>query len=65
MQIYVKMSSPKWGYGSQYIVKKVNILRCEGIYYSLQSQNDLIRNLRILNSDIYHLNGMNKVNLPF
>ena len=55
MQIYTKTHAPKWSYGSQYIVKEVNILSWEGIYYSLQSQNDLIKNSRILSTDIYYL----------
>lgn len=65
IQIYIKMSFPKWDYGRLYVVKKVNILSCEEIYYSLQSQNDLIKNSRILSSGIYYLYGMNEVNLPF
>lgn len=65
MQIYTKMCTPKWGYGSQYTVKEVNTQSWEGIYYSPHSQNDLIKNSRILSADIYYLYGMNKVNLHF
>lgn len=65
MQIFTKISAPKWGYEHQYIVKEVNILSWEGIYYSPPSQNDLIRNSRILRADIYYLCGMNKVNFTF
>lgn len=65
MQIYTKMCIPKWGYRSQYTVKEVNILSWEGIYYGPHSQNDLIKNSRILSADIYYLYGMNKVNLHF
>lgn len=38
MQMYMKMSSPKWGYGNQYRVMEVNILSCEEIYYIVQSK---------------------------
>lgn len=60
MKMCIKVSSPKWDYGSQYIVKEVNVPSCEEICYRFQSQNDLRNNLRILSSGLYYLNGMHK-----
>lgn len=60
MKRYIRVSSPKWDYGSQYIVKEVNIPSCEEICYRFQSQNDLMNNLRILSSGLYYLYGMRK-----
>lgn len=55
MKMCIRVSSPKWDYGSQYIMKEVNILSCEEIYYRIQTQEDLMRNLRILSSGLYYL----------
>lgn len=60
IKMYIRMSSPKRVYGSQYIMKEVNILSCEEICYSLQIQNGLMKNLRILNLGLYYLYSMSK-----